>query len=194
MGVRTSRYDKAEKKSYETIEHIGFVVDITSQYIGDGDTVYYAVVFNPETAEFDEVGVGWFSEYVKIDASKGLIAAYRSLKEARAALRVAENAVTQWRTYLLDEIVEDETVRKGKVVKVVKGRKVAKGTVGTVKVVYEGGWGWRVLLELADGTEVWTALTNVVPLLRSTVAQDPAVVRGQVADVLDAVYAQSQGA
>lgn len=59
--------------------------------------------------------------------------------------------------------VIDGTLAKGATVEVVKGRKVAKGTVGIVRVLStDGPYGDRVALAV-EGTEglVWTAATNV---------------------------------
>ena len=52
-------------------------------------------------------------------------------------------------------------VAKGKTVVVARGRKVAKGTTGTVIWMGEGKWGWRVGVKDAAGTAHWTALSNV---------------------------------
>ena len=53
-------------------------------------------------------------------------------------------------------------VTKGCTVKVVKGRKVPKGTVATVAYVnVDSPYGVSVLLTMEDGTHVWTADTNL---------------------------------
>jgi hypothetical protein len=48
----------------------------------------------------------------------------------------------------------------GQPARIVKGRKIKVGTVGTVKRLYDGQYGLRVLFAF-DGREEWTAATNV---------------------------------
>jgi hypothetical protein len=173
MGVKTSHYDRESGKSHSTLEHIGLVVDIGSSYIGDGDSHYWAVVFDPQSGEFTNVGLGYTSYDAKVDAPKDLQSLYDRIKAAKAELALANYAMATWLRYEREAEERLEWVTKGSVVKVVKGRKVPKGTVGTVKVNCEGQWGRRVLLALADGTEVWTAEDNVEVLPKVTVENSP---------------------
>ena len=54
---------------------------------------------------------------------------------------------------------------KGQVVRVVKGRKVALGTEGTVFWVGEGKYdGYRVGMKTESGETHWTAVSNVAPV------------------------------
>lgn len=57
--------------------------------------------------------------------------------------------------------IEAGEIVKGATVQVVKGRKVPKGTTGTVIWIGEGQWGWRVGIKDAAGETHWTALDNV---------------------------------
>lgn len=173
MAVRTSHYDRETGKTHVTLEHIGLVVGIGSQYMGDGDSHYWAEVFDPESGEFKQVGLGYTPYDAKVDAEESLQQAYDGLKAAELALARAKVAVNTQREWMLDEVRKDHEVRKGSPVKVVRGRKVPKGTVGVVKVRHEGNYGWSLLLTLADGSEVWTAETNVEPLLTYTVEPQP---------------------
>lgn len=50
---------------------------------------------------------------------------------------------------------------KGAPVEVFKGRKVPKGTIGTVTWMQDGAYGVRVGIRTADGTMHFTAITNV---------------------------------
>jgi hypothetical protein len=93
------------------------------------------------------------------DAEQALYEAWRRAKaNAARERRLKEEAAREART-----------VRKGKTVKVVKGRKVPRGTVGKVIWVGDGRWGKRVGLATSDlrddrGWHVdveWTALSNV---------------------------------
>lgn len=64
------------------------------------------------------------------------------------------------------EILRDKMrVEKYKTVKVVRGRKVPKGTIGRVFWMGDSGYGESVGLELADGKKVFTAKTNVEVIL-----------------------------
>lgn len=56
--------------------------------------------------------------------------------------------------------VEATTIRRGKTVEVVKGRKVPVGTVGEVFWIGDKGWGERVGFNDAEGNTHWTAASN----------------------------------
>lgn len=73
---------------------------------------------------------------------------------------VARNAAAKAEKIASGEIV------KGATVEVVAGRKVPKGTVGTVIWVGEDNWGkGRLGIKDAEGTVHWTASTNVAALV-----------------------------
>lgn len=169
MGVTVSHWDKEKGTTHRTVEHVGYVVGTGSQYLGDGDSHYWAVVFNPETSEFEHVGLGYTPYDAKVDAPAEMREAYENLQEAKRALARAEAAVSNLGKYERDAAWDAESVTRGKWVKVVKGRKVPKGTVGLVKVHHEGQWGWSVLLETLAGEEVWTSESNVEVLPVHTV-------------------------
>lgn len=173
MGVKITHYDRESGKSHTTVEHVGQVVKTGSTYLGDGDHTFWAIVFNPETGGFDQVHTGWW-QVSTIDAPAEVVEAYEGLQSAKLALVRAERAVEALVKAEEDKVWEDQRVRKGKVVKVVKGRKVPKGTIATVKVRCESNWGgYSLLLTLADGTEVWTNESNVEALVESTVEPQP---------------------
>jgi hypothetical protein len=173
MGVTVSHWDKESKTSHSTVEHIGYVVDIGSAYIGDGDSHYWAVVFNPETGEFDQVGLGYVPWGAKVDAPSDLQGLYNDLKAAENALAQAKSALYRFHIAEVDAAWATQKVSKGKWAKVVKGRKVPKGTVGLVKWEGEGQWGRRALLVTASGEEHWTATSNLEALVESTVETKP---------------------
>lgn len=130
-------------------------------------TVFYADVLTREgKVQRVEYGCDEFSAsagHAEVDAPPTIMAAYRAevdrvereakerdrvAKEKRAAEEAAREAATPYR---------------GKRVKVVRGRKVAKGTTGIV------GWygqcrygnGYRVGIDTAAGERVWTNARNV---------------------------------
>ena len=54
-----------------------------------------------------------------------------------------------------------EEIKRGDLVTVFKGRKIAKGSKGQVAKISQGTYGWSAFLILADGSKAWTALTNL---------------------------------
>jgi hypothetical protein len=93
-----------------------------------------------------------------VDAPASIVNAYNAevAAKARAAREAAAKAKAEREA--AEELV---TVRRGKVVKVVRGRKIPKGTLGACFWVGESKYGWRVGIELADGSREFTALCNV---------------------------------
>lgn len=56
---------------------------------------------------------------------------------------------------------EAKTPRKGRLVRVVRGRKVPKGTEGRVFWYDMNQWGWSCGIELQNGERVFTSASNV---------------------------------
>lgn len=118
---------------------------------GYDDSYYFAQVWNPATKEVFEVSVGgtWCAggTAYTVDAGPEV---REEMERAYAERRAAEEA---------------KTVRYGKRVRVVRGRKVPKGTEGKVIWMGESRYGYKVTkrIGLKDeaGTVYWTALTNV---------------------------------
>jgi hypothetical protein len=65
----------------------------------------------------------------------------------------------------LNTAKEETEVRKGSNVKVVKGRKVPKGTMGVVFWIGSSEWGERVGIKDASETVHWTSIDNVIVVL-----------------------------
>lgn len=78
---------------------------------------------------------------------------------AYAVLTDELDTLTQRVRVLNDQLA----IERGTEVKVVKGRKVPKGTVGVVIWTGSGQFGPRVGIKDAEGTTHWTALSNVAP-------------------------------
>lgn len=141
--------------AWVTTDLTGRVVHVESTY-WDGLTDYSAYVWNEETLSVEYAGPcsygtkvdgpAWVAAFYSIARTIAERAAYAAAAKARAEREAAEEAVT---------------VRWGKTVKVVRGRKVPKGTVARVFWVGENRWGWSVGLELDSGDRVFTALHNV---------------------------------
>jgi hypothetical protein len=97
------------------------------------------------------------SNVVTIDATPEVLAAYEAYKSAKAAEKRAEEAAR----YAAIEAARAKEPRRDRTVKVVRGRKVPKGTVGVCIWIGAGDYGPRCGLKTADGEVYWTALGNV---------------------------------
>jgi hypothetical protein len=121
---------------------------ITYARVWDGTNILEVAVGNSEFGD-DATAV--------VDATPEVLAAVAVYEaaagKAHAKLMVAAS---------IDRVVaEASRVAVGKDVTVVKGRKVAKGTTGRVFWMGASTYGYRVGLALADGSRVFTALSNV---------------------------------
>lgn len=158
---------------YMKTTHEGLVLS-TGEYNGYDDSDFYAVVWNPEKGETERVTYastrGWtYPNSASVDATPEVLAAYEAWSERKRAEASAARAAA-----------EAKLPKVGRTVKVVKGRKVPKGTVGRVfwagkdkfkRSAYSAlarAYGFaddenyeRVGLELANGTRVFTAGSNV---------------------------------
>jgi hypothetical protein len=123
------------------------------------DWVTYARVWDGTTVR--EVPIGYADHGARAEAT--VDATPEVLAAVAAAAKVAEAAAEKAaRARTVDRMVtEAETVKVGREVTVVRGRKVKVGTAGRVFWLGNGRFGWRVGLELADGERVFTALSNV---------------------------------
>lgn len=134
------------------------------------DTVTYAFVENDE-GDLDEVAIcasEFGGAWATIDATEECKARIAEWKNLMAEFNAVRAKVRAERAAAKAAAKEAATPRKGKTVKVVKGRKVPKGTVGTVvwygegkKYSYYGSAPMRVGLKDASGTVHWTAASNV---------------------------------
>ncbi len=137
------------------VSHEGLVVARREANFWD-DSDFYAVVWEDGKSREIQYGTtrAWtYNSSAVVDASPEVKAAYEAA-ETEARVAYAE--------YL--ERLETERLAglptKGKTVKVVKGRKIPVGTVGTVFWYGDGQWGWRVGLEF-EGKREFTAADNV---------------------------------
>jgi len=138
--------------------------------------LYFAVVWDDEADAPKNVGLG-NSEFgcdVKavVDADNKTLDKWATWCEAKRirdeelaeAHRIAEK---KRRAEEAEKNAENRAraVRKGVKVKVVKGRKVPKGTVGECFWEGHGQYGPRIGLKEADGTVHWTATSNCIAIL-----------------------------
>lgn len=133
----------------------GRVVHVDHYYY-DGLTDYSAYVWNEETLAVEYAGPCRYA--TPVDGPAWVAAFYAIATDIATKTARAEKAA---REAAYEAEVHARTVKKGKTVKVVRGRKVPKGTIGRVFWMEEGGWGVRVGLETADGKTYFTAYSNV---------------------------------
>lgn len=141
-----------------TVEFAGAVVRRSEYYAGHGSYPQLAIVWNEEQQEVQSINYGDdHSEYgsvtfaeITIDATPESIAKHDAWQKAK------EDAAFDAR-----KEQEAKTVGKGKVLIVVRGRKVAKGTKGVCVWMGNSGWGMNVMLIDASGNKHTTAIGNV---------------------------------
>lgn len=154
---------------YMETTHAGLVLAL-GELSGRDDSDFYAVVWNPEKGATERVTYastrGWtYPNGAAVDATPEVVAAYEAFcdaarKREREAREAADAALP----------------KRGRRVRVVRGRKVPRGTEGEVIWYgagknfgpvprYRGGWStaapMRVGIKDVAGTVHWTAASNV---------------------------------
>jgi len=143
---------------------------------------YYALVWDPDTATSKQVKVGSSFELyggpwgtVTVDATPEVCQHHKDAQEAQARAKARADKARRAKENTQRRLEEHHRPTKGKVMQVVKGRKVSPGTIGEVFWVRDG----RVGLTL-DGSKdaqgrhnnvVWvdaSYLVNVEPLDQDT--------------------------
>lgn len=181
----TSRWERDSSKDRVTHEGLvltgstrGREVQIMSDVWADK---YYCIVWNPETGKPEHVDLGTTFENetsggaATVDATPEVRALYdahlvvveeqdRVAAKKRAA-REAEERKVEREKHAKSKLL---SVRKGSEVVVTKGRKVPKGTRGTIFWTGSGNYGARVGLKDAKGATHWTAESNVTVVLPGT--------------------------
>lgn len=89
-----------------------------------------------------------------VDATPEVKAEYEAMKAER-----------EYQALVAEQERRERIPGRGKTLKVVRGRKVPKGTVGTCIWTGNGQWGERVGLKTASGEVHWTAMSNVEVVL-----------------------------
>ena len=156
--------------------HVGRVVakgvDYNKQVMSDvWDNVPYVIILN-DSGHYQKIetygGPGYdaqshlkpYAPSPEVDASPEMIAAYMAHIAAEQA--AAEKARRESEARRAAQRAEEErkAPRKGRTLRVVKGRKVPKGTEGVCFWVGESQWGKRVGMKVA-GETVWVDAKNV---------------------------------
>jgi hypothetical protein len=161
--ITTTKKDGTVSTSY-----VGCVVSVTEESVQVMSDIFerhtYARVFDNETGAFKVVFL--FSDYggsysdetraATVDATESILALY----EADKAVTAAKKALARAEEALEEALSEARRPGRGKTLKVVKGRKIPKGTVGTCFWIGNGDYGVRVGLKTAAGETLWTAASN----------------------------------
>lgn len=150
---------------YMETTHVGLVLELR-EFNGRDDSDFYAVVWNPETGRPGRVEYastrGWtYPNGASVDATPEVKAAYEAYLDKAEAERASAAAE-----------LRAKTPAKGKTLRVVKGRKIPVGMVGTCvwygegkKYSRYGAAPKRVGLKDSGGTVHWTDANNVEVVL-----------------------------
>lgn len=174
----TGRYDVKVRRFCEATvyrKYVGQVVargvDFNKQVMSDvWDDVPYVILwvdgrevklsrYNGPGYHRSDVHIPYIPD--EVDATPEVL---EELAKERAARKVeadkqAREAAEKKR--IEDEERERKAVKKGRMVRVVRGRKVPLGTQGVVFWMGESQWGWRAGFKTADGEVVWIDAKNV---------------------------------
>jgi hypothetical protein len=126
------------------------------------ETVRYCMVWDPETSSFEEKSLGCHDLTVRVgtatvDAPPEVLEAYEAEQAAKQATKehlAAERAALSARKRMETEW---HSPKHGKIMQVVRGRKVPKGTIGKVFWMRDG----RVGLALSDARDARGNYANV---------------------------------
>jgi hypothetical protein len=159
--------DKNQNQSY-----VGKVIQTfskTERFMMDDYALFYYATVVEEDGSYKNVCLG-NSEFGRdieatVDASPEMIQAYedhvdhlRVEREAEYAARMTQEAEERAQAEALEPV-------KGARVRVVKGRKVPKGTEGVVFWLGMDTYGMRLGLKDAEGQTHWTAASNVIRIV-----------------------------
>lgn len=148
---------------YMRTSHVGLVLELR-EYNGYDDSDFYAIVWDPEKGAPDRVDYastrGWtYPNGAHVDATPEVLAAYAAWREVQR--RAAEKRRAEQ---------EERTIRRGKRVRVVKGRKVRVGTEGECFWQGHGFHGPRIGIRTADGQTIFLAESNCAVILTEEAA------------------------
>jgi hypothetical protein len=128
-------------------------------------TLFYAIVMVDE-GEYRELcygndDCGATRNSAEIDATAEQISMYVSWRKAEDDRFAAEQEAIERARREARAEMDRKAVKKGRTLRVVRGRKVKKGTEGRCFWVGESQWGKRVGMTLANGETVWIDARNV---------------------------------
>lgn len=174
-----------DKPFYLMIEYEGRVLETRERNFHD-DSDFYAVVWTGDritTVEYATTRYATDDNSADRDATPETLAA----AAAWAAELAADRAVEERRDELERAAIEVKTF--GAEVRVVKGRKIPKGTTGEVVRWVEGTnfsgsrWSyppWRVMVRRTDGTTFWITDTNLERVTPGSTEFDAESLRAEI--------------
>lgn len=146
-------------------------VQVMSDIWEDVRYITYAYQDENFVTKFASIGIN-FQDEVTIDANTWMVELYAEFKAKKIADREAQAAEYLRLERKEREEQENKTPRVGKTVKVVRGRKIPKGTVARVFWYGNSGFGLSVGLEIVESiaginvtTKKFTSANNVEVVL-----------------------------
>ena len=158
--------EESTSKTYVTFGR-GLVLEYKSTYIGDGDSVGAIAVWDPIDKQPVWFGTGYEQmsrnphEIHEYDATPEVKAEYDAWRKVQEMERLHQVALYEDRSRTEAIELEKITPTKGKMVKVVRGRKVAIGTFGKVFWYGKTPYGQSVGLIINGKDKVFTSAHNV---------------------------------
>lgn len=145
--------------------HIGMTVGVfqrSEQVMSDIFEMFtYAVCYDAATDSFKNVYVnsdyGTTAAYAEIDAEPELMVRYAEWKAEQEAMGAAGRFVSNLR----EELESLHHIQRGRMIRVVRGRKVAKGTEGRVFWYGESRYGMRIGIETSTGERIFVDGRNI---------------------------------
>lgn len=150
---------------YMLTEFEGLVLSL-GEHNGYDDSDFYAMVWSDANGRPVEVTYastrGWtYPNNAQVDATPEVLAKYEAWKRQCAKERAERHAAAAEAKRLADL----KAPARGKLCRVVKGRKVPVGTEGVCVGLFDGSYGMRCGISDAEGTVHWTATSNVEAVL-----------------------------
>jgi len=143
----------------DTVSHVGTTIAVESYY-DDGITDHYAIVIGADGAR-DSVYVSNPAQVV-VDAPREIVDAYRAEIEARRAAVEAKRLAAIAAREAEEAAREAALPLRGRRVRVVRGRKIAKGLEGVAFWYGETKYGWRVGFKVEGSDDpIWIDARNV---------------------------------
>ena len=140
----------------DTVRHVGMTVTTFSRVeriMSDvWEDVLYIVSYDPATESFVTEHAPHCGAFA-VDATEEVKALYEAYKAGKAAGESFANSERAIATIERQRLEYMRRIAKGKVVRVVKGRKVPVGTQGEVFWMKDSAWGMRLGIATSDRTD-----------------------------------------
>jgi hypothetical protein len=156
----------------DTVKHVGQTVEVYSKVeriMSDvWDDVWYSINYDAANMTFITERLPHCGSHA-VDATDEVKAIYAAFKDGTQLGHAFASAENYQARRVAEELAEKRRITKGKVVRVVKGRKVPKGTQGEVFWMRNDVWGMRLGIATSDRRDArgnwadvaWVAADNV---------------------------------